>query len=232
MTFKNEPQNQWLWAGSYCALPLLAVILSALFLSGCTGIQRDTPLQVWDDMKHQQKFKAQSAVDGIFADGRANRLAPEDTVARGHFRAESPYETGMEGAMYIGKMPVPVTLALLKQGQVKFNIYCSPCHDQTGMGHGIVPTRVPTWQPSNLTEDRLVQAADGDLFNVITNGRRTMPPYRFQVATADRWAIIAYVRALQRAAHAKPEEVPAGTTIAEAASAAPASPAASSPVAR
>jgi len=185
-----------------------------LALAGCSGVQRVTPIQVWDDMKHQQKFKAQSPVDGIFADGRSNRLAPEDTVARGHLRQSSPYYTGMDGAMYIGKMPIPVTLDLIKQGQVKFNIYCSPCHDQTGMGRGIVPTRVPVWQPSNLTEQRVVELADGDLFNVITEGRRTMPPYRFQIVTQDRWAIIAYVRALQRAAHAKPEEVPAGTTIA------------------
>ena len=77
------------------------------------------------------------------------------------------------------------------------------------MGKGTVPTRVPIWQPANLTEDRVVQFADGDIFNVITNGRRTMPPYQFQIVTEDRWAIIAYVRALQRAAHAKPEEVPA-----------------------
>ena len=195
-------------------MKLTALVSTLVLLAGCSSVQRDTPLQVWDDMKHQQKFKAQSAVDGIFADGRSNRLAPEDTVARGHFRQDSPYNTGMDGAMYVGKMPVPVTLDLIKQGQAKFNIYCSPCHDQTGMGRGIVPTRVPIWQPSNLTEDRVVQLADGDLFNVITNGRRTMPPYRFQVVTQDRWAIIAYVRALQRAAHAKPEEVPAGTTIA------------------
>ena len=192
----------------------LFVVPAFVVLAGCSGIQRDTPLQVWDDMKHQQKFKAQSAVDGIFADGRSNRLVPEDTVARGHLRPDSPYNTGMEGAMYVGKMPVPVTLELIKQGQTKFNIYCSPCHDQTGMGRGIVPTRVPIWQPSNLTETRVVELADGDLFNVITNGRRTMPPYRFQIVTEDRWAIIAYVRALQRAAHSKPEEVPAGTTIA------------------
>jgi len=192
----------------------LFVVPAFEVLAGCSGIQRDTPLQVWDDMKHQQKFKAQSAVDGIFADGRSNRLVPEDTVARGHLRPDSPYNTGMEGAMYVGKMPVPVTLELIKQGQTKFNIYCSPCHDQTGMGRGIVPTRVPIWQPSNLTETRVVELADGDLFNVITNGRRTMPPYRFQIVTEDRWAIIAYVRALQRAAHSKPEEVPAGTTIA------------------
>ena len=194
---------------------LVVGMLSAVaVLTGCSGIQRETPLQVWDDMKHQQKFRAQSPVDGIFDDGRSNRLVPEDTVARGHFRDESPYNTGMDGALYVGKMPVPVTMDLIKQGQAKFNIYCTPCHDQTGMGHGIVPTRVPAWQPSNLTEQRLVEMADGDIFNVITNGRRTMPPYRFQVVTEDRWAIIAYVRALQRAAHSKPEEVPAGTTIA------------------
>ena len=196
------------------ALNPLFVVPALLALAGCSSIQRATPLQVWDDMKHQQKFRAQSPVDGIFSDGRSNRLAPEDTVARGHFRDDSPYNTGMQGSMYVGKMLVAVTLALIQQGQTKFNIYCSPCHDQTGMGHGIVPTRVPAWQPSNLTEDRVVQFADGDIFNVITNGRRTMPPYRFQIVTQDRWAIIAYVRALQRAAHSKPEEVPAGTTIA------------------
>ena len=193
----------------------LTVLISTLvLLAGCSSVQRDTPLQVWDDMKHQQKFKAQAPVVGIFEDGRSNRLLPEDTVARDNYFDASPYSTGLDNGMYVGKNPVPVTLELLEQGQTKFNIYCSPCHDQTGMGHGIVPTHVPTWQPSNLTEDRVVQFADGDIFNVITNGRRTMPSYRYQVVIADRWAIVAYVRALQRAAHSKPDEVPAGTTIA------------------
>ncbi|MDP8989741.1 MAG: cytochrome c [Acidobacteriota bacterium] len=191
-----------------------ALIPVLLLLAGCSSVQRDTPLQVWDDMKHQQKFKAQAPVAGIFEDGRSNRLLPEDTVARDNYFDASPYSTGLDNGMYVGKNPVPVTLELLEQGQTKFNIYCSPCHDQTGMGHGIVPAHVPTWQPSNLTEDRVVQFADGDIFNVITNGRRTMPSYRYQVVIADRWAIVAYVRALQRAAHSKPDEVPAGTTIA------------------
>jgi len=195
-------------------LSYLSAAVSILLLSACSSVQRDTPLQVWDDMKHQQKFKAQAPVVGIFEDGRSNRLLPEDTVARDHYRDNSPYNTGLENGMYVGKNPVPVTLELIEQGQTKFNIYCSPCHDQTGMGHGIVPARVPTWQPSNLTEDRVVQFADGDIFNVITNGRRTMPSYQYQVVIADRWAIVAYVRALQRAAHSKPDEVPAGTTIA------------------
>ena len=195
-------------------MKLFALISTLILLAGCSSVQRDTPIQVWDDMKHQQKFKAQAPVVGIFEDGRSNRLLPEDTVARDNYFDASPYSTGLDNGMYVGKNPVPVTLELLEQGQTKFNIYCSPCHDQTGMGHGIVPTHVPTWQPSNLTEDRVVQFADGDIFNVITNGRRTMPSYRYQVVIADRWAIVAYVRALQRAAHSKPDEVPAGTTIA------------------
>ena len=195
-------------------MKLSALVPTLLLLAGCSSIQRNTPLQVWDDMKHQQKFKAQAPVVGIFEDGRSNRLLPEDTVARDNYFDNSPYSTGLENGMYVGKNPVPVTLDLLEQGQTRFNIYCSPCHDQTGMGHGIVPTHVPTWQPSNLTEDRVVQFSDGDIFNVITNGRRTMPSYRYQVVIADRWAIVAYVRALQRAAHSKPDEVPAGTTIA------------------
>jgi len=185
-----------------------------LVLAACSSVQRDTPLQVWDDMKHQQKFKAQAPVVGIFADGRSNRLLPEDTVARDAYRDDSTYDTGLENGMYVGKSPVPVTPALLEQGQSRFNIYCSPCHDQTGMGRGIIPAHVPIWQPSNLTEDRVVQFADGDIFNVITNGRRTMPPYRYQVVVADRWAIVAYVRALQRAAHGTPAEAPPGTVIA------------------
>ena len=150
-------------------------------LAGCSSVQRNTPIQVWDDMKHQPKFKAQAPVVGIFADGRSNRLLPEDTVARDHYQDNSPYNTGLENGMYVGKSPVPITSALLDQGQTKFNIYCSPCHDQSGMGRGIVPT---------------------------------MPAYRYQVVVADRWAIVAYVRALQRAAHGTPAEAPPGTVIA------------------
>jgi mono/diheme cytochrome c family protein len=195
---------------------VFGITLAMTLLAGCSSIQRDPPVQLWDDMKHQSKFKAQSELleSDLLAHHRISQTPQEDTVARGHLREESAFHTGREGGMYVGKMPVAITADLIKQGQVKFNVYCSPCHDQTGMGKGIVPTRVPTWQPSNLTEDRVVQFADGDIFDVVSNGRRTMPGYKFQIVTQDRWAIIAYVRALQRAAHAKPDEVPAGTTIA------------------
>lgn len=203
-------ENRVLWTGGYCLLPLIAVVLGIFALTGCSGVQRDPPLQVWWDMKQQEKFKPQGENDlPFFTDGRDARRPPEGTVARGHMADQTPYFTGMDGDLYVGKSPVPLTPAVLHQGQARFNIYCQPCHDKTGSGQGIVPTRVPTWQPSNLTEDRVVQFADGDIFNVITNGRRSMPAYRFQITVDDRWAIIAYVRALQRAAHATKADVPA-----------------------
>lgn len=201
-------KNRVLWFGGYCVLPLFVVILAALLLTGCSGVQREPPIQVWWDMKFQPKFHPQGET-GLFKDGMDARRPPEGTIARGHMADDTPYYTGMEGDLYVGKSPVPLTAALLHQGQTKFNIYCQPCHDKTGSGQGIVPTRVPTWQPSNLMEDRVVQFADGDIFNVITNGRRSMPAYRFQIAVEDRWAIIAYVRALQRAAHGTKADVPA-----------------------
>jgi len=197
-----------MWIGGYCALPLACILIALLFLSGCSNVQRVPPVQVWDDMKKQEKFKPQMEND-VFADRRDSRRPPEGVVARGHLADDTPYFTGMEGEMYVGKNPVPITMDLLKKGQQKFGTYCTPCHDRTGSGTGIVPTRVPAWQPSNLMEDRVVQFADGDIFNVITHGRRTMPSYRFQVAVEDRWAIIAYLRVLQRAGHSTLNDVPA-----------------------
>ncbi len=207
---RGRNQNGLLWIGGYCALPLAAILLALLLLSGCSSVQRNPPLQVWPDMKIQEKFMPQRE-SAVFADFRASRRPPEGAIARGHLTEDTPFYTGMEGDVYVGKNPVPVTMALLKQGQTKFNIYCTPCHDREGLGHGAVPTHVPTWQPANLTDDRIVQFADGDIFNVITNGRRSMPSYRFQVEVADRWAIISYVRVLQRAHHSTANDVPPET---------------------
>jgi hypothetical protein len=201
-------KNRLWWVGGYCALPLACILVALLFLSGCATVQRTPPLEVWDDMKRQGKFMPQEEND-LFADHRDSRRPPEGAVARGHLGEDVAYNTGMDGEMYVGKSPVPVTMELLHKGQLKFGTYCTPCHDRTGTGQGIVPTRVPTWQPSNLMEDRVVQFADGDIFNAITNGRRTMPAYKYQISVEDRWAIIAYVRVLQRAAHSSIDDVPA-----------------------
>ncbi|HSP69215.1 MAG TPA: cytochrome c [Bryobacteraceae bacterium] len=187
---------------------VIMVILAALALAGCSSVQRDPPIQVWPDMRFQKKFKPQRSTS-LFSDNRESRRPPEGTVARGHMLEENPLNTGMEGKLYVGKSPVPVTEALLTEGHWRFNTYCSPCHDETGLGKGMVPKRFPAWQPQNLMEDRIVQMADGDIFNVITYGRRTMPPYGAQNRPEDRWAIIAYVRVLQRAAHGTINDVPA-----------------------
>jgi mono/diheme cytochrome c family protein len=192
-------------------LPAFAALGLGVLLSGCSVIQRDPPLQVWDDMKHQPKFKAQTEMveSNVFADHRVSRPPVADTVARGSLREDTPFNTGTENGMYVGKSPAPLTMDELRRGQMKFNTYCSPCHDQSGMGRGIVPTRVPVWQPANLTEDRIVQYSDGEIFDVISHGRRTMTAYNYFLTPEDRWAVIAYVRALQRAAHGKLEDVPA-----------------------
>jgi mono/diheme cytochrome c family protein len=110
--------------------------------------------------------------------------------------------------MYVGRNPLPITREVLLRGQQRYNIYCSPCHDRAGEGRGIVAIRTPSWQPTNLQEDRQKQMADGEIFSIISQGRRSMPAYRFQVPAEERWAIVAYVRALQRTTNAKLEDIP------------------------
>jgi mono/diheme cytochrome c family protein len=191
----------------------LAAAGAVLLLSGCTGVQRTPPLQVWWDMKWQDRFHTESAIETpelkqIFPDGRQMRRPPEGTIARGFMREENTFNTGMDGKLYVGKMPIQITPEVLADGEARFNIYCTPCHDRTGLGKGMVPKRATNWQPANLMEDRVVQLADGDIFNVITYGRRTMPPYFEQIPVEERWHIIAYLRVLQRAAHGTINDVP------------------------
>lgn len=200
-------QNPLAWIGGYCALPLAVIIIALAFLSACSSVQRVPPVEVWDDMKRQPKFKPQLEND-LFADRRNSRVPPEGTVSREAAYENNPYNTGMDGEMYVGKIPEPITMELIKKGQQKFGTYCTPCHDREGTGQGIVPIHVPSWQPSNLMDDRIVQYADGEIFNVITNGRRTMPAYKYQISVEDRWAIISYLRVLQRAAHGSMKDVP------------------------
>lgn len=207
-------QNTALWISGYCALPLVVIVFALMFLSGCSSIQRNPPIEVWDDMKRQGKFKPQMENAAVYPDHRDSRVPPDGTVARGHLNEDAVYYTGMIGELYAGKNPVldqkDVDLnALLDKGHMRFNTYCSPCHDKQGSGTGIVSIHVPTWQPANLMEDRIVQYADGEIFNVVSNGRRSMPAYKYQISVEDRWAIIAYLRVLQRAWHASPADVPA-----------------------
>jgi hypothetical protein len=99
----NSPRayNPLLWIGGYCALPLACIVIALLFLSGCSSVQRVPPVEVWDDMKRQGKFKPQMEND-LFSDHRDSRVPPTGTVARGHLAPDTPYDTGMDGDLYAG----------------------------------------------------------------------------------------------------------------------------------
>ncbi len=196
--------GQWLVAsGQLRCLVAAGLVIAALIGTSCTaGKQRSTPIEVWDDMRRQEKFKAQSV---------ASRRPPEGTIARGHLKDDDVMHTGLVAAnTYAPRNPLAIDAELLSAGQAKFNTYCSPCHDRVGTGKGIVALRTPSWQPSNLHDARIKGMTDGELFTIITNGRRSMPAYKYQIQSeADRWAIVAYVRALQRATSGTVEDVPA-----------------------
>jgi mono/diheme cytochrome c family protein len=180
---------------------LVAVLgtLSLILVVGCR-----------QDMQDQPKYKPLAA-SAFFPDGQSARPLVADTVARGHLDDDLEFYSGKTAA---GKplevFPMAVTEDVLKRGRERFNIYCSPCHDRTGTGRGMVVRR-GFKPPPSLHVERLVQAPPGHFFDVMTSGFGAMPDYRSQVTAADRWAIVAYIRALQRSqqailADATPEE--------------------------
>lgn len=188
------------------------VLLLASLLTGCTLLQPGVdkpPIQVFPDMDKQPKYKAQAA-SPYFADGRTSRKPPTGTVARGALHEDEAVFTGKQNGQEVAVIPVPIDEALMLRGQERFNINCAPCHSRVGDGQGIVRLRgANQLLPANLTEQRLLSVTDGYLFNVITNGKNTMQALGQNIPAADRWAIVAYVRALQRAHNAKLEDVPA-----------------------
>jgi mono/diheme cytochrome c family protein len=189
-------------------ISLLLLVPAGLLLTGCSNwTSRETPVWVWSDMKAQDKFKPQART-GFFADQRASRRPVAGTVAQGLLKENEPYFTGVAQGNYLAQNPEPLSRALLERGRERFNIYCAPCHDQTGSGRGIVPLRT-NWMPGNLHDERVVAMVDGELFHVVSHGRRSMPGYKNQIPEADRWAIVAYVRALQRSRRSTTVDVPA-----------------------
>ena len=177
-------------------------------LFGCQGQpSSDPPIHLNPNMDHQEKYLPYAA-SPLSADGAAMRTPPEGTVARGMLFENGVYYTGLDSlGDTVKTMPVEITMPLLRRGQERFNIYCSPCHGRVGDGKGIIVARglVP---PPTFHSDRIRQMPDGAVFNVITNGVRNMPAYRYQVPVDDRWAIISYLRALQRSHNAALDDVP------------------------
>ena len=167
-------------AGVLCALTLVA---------GCR-----------QDMHNQPRYEALEA-SALFADGSSARQPVEGTVARGTLNADEALFTGKVAGQTVKEMPFAITAADLDRGQERFDIYCTPCHDTSGNGRGMVVQRGYR-QPPSLHIDRLKQADPGHIFDVVTNGFGAMPDYKAQIDARDRWRIVAYVKALQMSAGA------------------------------
>ena len=159
------------------------------------------------DMHDQPKFVPLRA-SSFFEDGRSARPVVAGTVARGQLRDDSLMHTGKIDGADATIFPFPVDARVMARGRERFDIFCSPCHGRTGQGDGMVVQRGYR-RPPSFHQDRLREAAAGHFFDVMTNGFGAMPDYAAQIRAEDRWAIAAYIRALQLSGHATLADVPA-----------------------
>jgi mono/diheme cytochrome c family protein len=173
----------------------LAIALS-LGLAGCRQDMHDNPR--YEPLEEST----------FFENGGASRLLVANTVARGQLKEDEHLYTGKVNGQPATEFPMPVTADVMARGQERFNIYCSPCHGRTGEGNGMIVQR-GFRQPPSYHEDRLLKAPPGYLFDVMTNGFGAMQDYASQVSVPDRWAIAAYIRALQLSRQATIDDVPA-----------------------
>lgn len=184
-------------------------VLAVLLIAGKRGdVSRNRPIQIFPDMKRQLKLRPQTA-NAFFASGLSSQLPQPGTIAQEkplvvagqeiYSFEDKPVNTGkVTGTTnFIEVNPLPVTAQLLARGQRQFNIYCAPCHGQTGEGNGITKKIGAMAIVANLHDKRIVQLTDGELFSIVGHGKGVMQGYAAQLPVEDRWATIAYLRALQ-----------------------------------
>lgn len=186
------------------------LILCVVALAGCRRQKSDDPpIHPIPDMDVQQRYDPQET-NTFFADGRADRPWVAGTQPRELLKHDSVFYHGREAdGSWVWVNPRPITPELLERGRERYDIFCQPCHGRVGDGKGVTITAyagmVP---PPSYHEQRLRDKPDGEYFDNITNGIRTMKSYRHQLSAADRWAIVAYIRALQRSQQTAPADVP------------------------
>jgi mono/diheme cytochrome c family protein len=172
----------------------VAALLAFAGLTGC------------DNMKHQENVRAfEGSAD--FPDGASARHPPVHTVARGAPAPNDIGSTGRNDGLPLTDLPVPLTRELLERGRERYNIFCSSCHGEDGYGRGIV-VRQGFPAPSSFYDASLLKAPVGHLYEVITHGIGRMYPLQDRIDLRDRWAIVAYIRALQRSQHTTPADLP------------------------
>lgn len=159
------------------------------------------------DMQTQPKYIPLDR-SSFYADGRAARPIPAGTIAIDEIDQDPAMDTGSVNGTFVNTIPVPVTADLLERGEDRFNIFCSPCHGRVGDGQGMIARR-GLKQPADLNSDRVRNAPPGYIFQVITNGYGAMDDYSYQIQSSrDRWAIVAYIRALELSRGASLADVP------------------------
>ena len=177
------------------ALVLTCLVAASGCARGCTSSR--PPIHLNPSMDDQPKVRAQAASD-FFFNGAAMREPVPGTVPIGGLKEDTAFFTG-KGAdeQFVAAIPHPVDDAVVERGRQRYGIYCQPCHDARGDGRGILFQRgnVPT---GNFHQEKVLKYTDGEIFDVITNGKGLMAGYRWPIPPADRWAIVAYVRELAR----------------------------------
>ncbi|MDR1011281.1 MAG: cytochrome c [Opitutaceae bacterium] len=199
---------------AYITLAILCIVLISLLGTRGSTFNKP-PRQVFPDdifpqMTRQARYLPQSA-SLFFADGRADRPVPEGAIARDTIINDDLLATGkLTNGDFLRGFPDAITIdaRLLARGQDRFNIYCQPCHGALGDGNGITK-HYGMGATSSYHDDRLRQMPEGELFNTITHGKNTMLSYADKLTPQDRWAVVAYLRALQRAAQGSINDVPA-----------------------
>jgi mono/diheme cytochrome c family protein len=159
------------------------------------------------DMHDQPRLKAQARSE-FWRDDRAGRPLVEGTIPRGHLREDEFLYTGRQYGQFVNAFPFVIDQKRMERGRDRYNIYCAPCHGATGAGNGMVVQRGYR-AAGNFHQDRLRNERLGYFYDVIANGFGAMPDYAAQIGVEDRWAIVAYIRALQLSQHARLEDVPA-----------------------
>ena len=195
-------------------LVALSFVPLALIMRARATTTTKPRIHIIPDMDNQPKFRAQ-ARNPLFADRRAMRPPVQGTVARGMLAADPVVATGRVGEDWVEVIPVSLNAGVMERGRERYDIFCSPCHGLAGHGDGMVAKRADellegTWTPPTSFHTELTRGrAAGHLFNTISNGIRNMPAYGPQIPIEDRWAIVAYVKALQRSQNATIDDVPA-----------------------